>query len=67
MSRHSLMKQLAIRLSQHTLKVASAGKSLVMRGSLHFIPPNKFKTTGSQKKNPFSLSQNGFPRFSWNI
>jgi hypothetical protein len=32
MSRHSLIKQLAIRLSQR------AGKSLVMRGSLRFIP-----------------------------
>ena len=33
-SRHSLMKQLAIRLSQQ------AGKSLVMRGSLRLIPQN---------------------------
>jgi hypothetical protein len=35
MSRRSLMEQLAIRLSQQ------AGKSLVMRGSLRFIPQNR--------------------------
>jgi hypothetical protein len=36
MSRHSLVKLLAIRLSPQ------AGKSMVMRGSLRFIPTNKF-------------------------
>jgi hypothetical protein len=36
MPRRSLMKLLAIRLSPQ------AGKSLVMRGSLRFIPKNEF-------------------------
>jgi hypothetical protein len=43
MSRHSLMKLLAIRLSPQ------AGKSPVMRGSLRFTPENEFLKVSFQK------------------
>ncbi len=53
MSRHSLMKQLAIRLSPQ------AGKSLVMRGSLRIIP-KWFK----QASREADARKNEFPKVS---